>query len=462
MVLFVKGLDMSTSTIPLALVLAAGEGTRMQSATPKVLHKVAGLSLIGHAMMTAQGAGTHRIGVIIGPGRADVGAEAMRVLPSAQLFTQSERRGTAHAVLQAEAMMKEGASALVILFGDTPLVQPESVKSLLAALDEPGVGVAVMGFEAQNPKGYGRLLMEGAALLAIREEKDASAEERAITLCNGGVMAIRGAVALPLLKAITNDNAQGEFYLTDCVGLARREGHSARVVLVEEAEAQGVNDRIQLAACESVMQQRLRLTHMRAGVTLQAPETVFFAHDTKIARDVTVEPHCVFGPGVRIDEGAVIHAFSHLEGAEVGPGASIGPFARLRPGAKLHEKARIGNFVEVKNAEFGPGAKANHLSYIGDATVGAGANIGAGTITCNYDGFRKFKTEIGAGAFIGSNSALVAPVSVGAGAYVGSGSVITADVAQNALAIARGQQVVKADWAIGFRARPENAKKGGG
>jgi len=447
---------------PLALVLAAGEGTRMQSATPKVLHKVAGLSLIGHAMMTAQGAGIHRIGVIIGPGRADVGAEATRVLPSAQLFTQNERRGTAHAVLQAEEMMKEGASALVILFGDTPLVQPESLKSLLAALDEPGVGVAVMGFEAQNPKGYGRLLMEGAALLAIREEKDASAEERAITLCNGGVMALKGDIALPLLKAITNENAQGEFYLTDCVGLARREGHAARVVLVEEAEAQGVNDRTQLAACESVMQQRLRLSHMRAGVTLQAPETVFFAHDTKIARDVTVEPHCVFGPGVRIDEGAVIHAFSHLEGAEVGPGASIGPFARLRPGAKLGEKARIGNFVEVKNAEFGPGAKANHLSYIGDATVGAGANIGAGTITCNYDGFRKFKTEIGAGAFIGSNSALVAPVSVGAGAYIGSGSVITADVAQNALAIARGQQVVKADWAIGFRARPENAKKGGG
>ena len=443
----------------LAIVLAAGEGTRMKSSKPKVLHEVAGLSLVGHAVSSAKAAGVSAIAAVIGPDRADVGAEITRISPDAQIVEQRDRRGTAHAVLQAEASIAAGHDAIVILFGDTPLIRAQTIRELGEAVLAENTGVAVMGFEARDPAGYGRLLMDGDMLNAIREHKDASEAERAIRLSNGGLMAIKGALALHLLKSVQSNNAQNEFYLTDCVELARAQGLGARVIRVPEEEAQGVNDRVQLAACEAVLQRRLREAHMRNGVTMIAPDTVFLSMDTEIARDVLIEPHCVFGPGVSVGEGAVLHAFSHMEGARIGAKASIGPYARLRPGANLAEKVKIGNFVEVKNADLDVGAKVNHLTYIGDASIGAGANIGAGTITCNYDGFRKFRTEIGAGAFIGSNSSLVAPVTIGAGAYVGSGSVITKPVPDHALAVARSKQAVMEGWAEKFRVRPENVAK---
>jgi bifunctional UDP-N-acetylglucosamine pyrophosphorylase / glucosamine-1-phosphate N-acetyltransferase len=444
----------------LGIVLAAGEGTRMKSAQPKVLHAVAGLSLVGHALGAARDAGVSDLAVVIGPDRPDVAAEIARRAPAASVFEQRERRGTAHAVLQAAPVLAKGFDAVVILFGDTPLVRPETIRALGAAV-EGNTAVAVMGFTAKDPAGYGRLITNGTSLEAIREHKDASAAEREIRLANGGLMALRGDIALDLLKSVGCANAQNEFYLTDCVELARGRGLGAVIVEVPEEEALGVNDRVQLAAAEAVLQHRLREAHMRSGVTLIAPETVFFALDTVIARDVVVEPHVVFGPKVVVEEGAVIHAFSHLEGAHVGAGASVGPFARLRPGANLGAAAKVGNFVEIKNVDLGAGAKVSHLTYLGDASVGAGANIGAGTITCNYDGFNKFRTTIGAHAFIGSNTALVAPVSVGEGAIIGSGSVITKDVPADALALARGQQITKASWAEGFRARPENAARTG-
>jgi bifunctional UDP-N-acetylglucosamine pyrophosphorylase/glucosamine-1-phosphate N-acetyltransferase len=374
------------------------------------------------------------------------------------MFVQSERRGTAHAVLAARSAIAEGCDDLIVLFADTPLLTAPTIGALRAAIAE-GAAVAVLGFEAFNPFGYGRLLRDAAErLVAIREEKDASDEERAVTLCNGGLMAIDGAHALRLLEKIDDQNAKGEFYLTDVVELARADGRDARVVIAHESEVLGVNDRIQLAQAEAVAQARLRRAAMAGGATMIAPETVFLSADTLIGRDVTIEPHVVIGPGVEIADGAVIHAFSHLEGARVGKGAAIGPFARLRPGAALAEKAKVGNFVEIKNANLAQGAKVNHLSYIGDADVGANANIGAGTITCNYDGFLKYRTTIGESAFIGSNSSLVAPVTIGQGAYVGSGSVITKDVGPGALAVARGRQIEKAGWSTTFRAT-QTAKK---
>jgi bifunctional UDP-N-acetylglucosamine pyrophosphorylase/glucosamine-1-phosphate N-acetyltransferase len=443
----------------LAVILAAGEGTRMKSARPKVLHEIAGLSMLGHVLNGAKNAGAADIAVVIGPDRADVAAEVGRVAPGARVFEQRERRGTAHAVLHARPAIEAGCEALVVLFGDTPLVRPETIRALGLLVLDGDCAAAALGFEALDPTGYGRLLVDGEALLAIREHKDASAAERAIRLSNGGLMALRGDVALDLLDAIGTANAQNEFYLTDCVAIARDKGYGARVHRVPEQEARGVNDRVQLAAAEAVIQARLREAHMRAGVSMIAPETVFLSHDTIIGRDVLIEPHNVFGPGVRIADGAVIHAFSHLEGASVGAGAHVGPFARLRPGADLAQDVKVGNFVEVKNTRLGRGAKVSHLTYLGDAQVGAEANIGAGTITCNYDGFNKFTTKIGANAFIGSNSALVAPVRIGEGAFVGSGSVITEDVPANALALARGKQAVKPGWADAFRARPENAAR---
>ncbi len=450
---------MPKETPVLAVVLAAGEGTRMKSALPKVLHTVAGLPLVGHAIRSAQEAGCNRLAVVIGPDRPDVAKAVAAIAPEAQVFEQKERRGTAHAVLQAAPAIEAGCRALVVLFGDTPLIRAETIRALADSVAEGGNAVAVLGFEAADPTGYGRLLTEAGELVAIREHKDASEAERQVRLCNGGLMALRGDIALDLLRAVGSNNAQNEFYLPDCVSLARQRGERATVIRVPEQEALGVNDRVQLAACEAVLQKRLRETHMRNGVTMIAPETVYLSLDTEIGRDVVVEPNVVFGPGVTVEEGAVIHAFSHLEGAKVGRGASVGPFARLRPGADLATKAKVGNFVEIKNAVLGEGAKVSHLTYLGDATVGAEANIGAGTITCNYDGYNKFQTEIGAHAFIGSNSALVAPVKIGDGAFVGSGSVVTKDVPANALAVARGHQVVKAEWATHFRARPENVAK---
>ena len=442
----------------LAVILAAGEGTRMKSALPKVLHQVANRSMLAQVLASVQAAGADRIAVVVGPGREDVAAEALRVEPACEIFVQSERLGTAHAVLAARKALEAGCDDLVIAFADTPLVQPETFAALRAPLAD-GASVAALGFEARDPTGYGRLLQQDGALVAIREHKDASEAERAVTLCNAGLMGLDGARALEILTAIGNANAQKEFYLTDAVEVSRKLGGRAVCVVAPETEVMGVNDRVQLAAAEAVLQKRLREAAMRAGATLIAPDTVFLSHDTQLGRDVVVEPNVVFGPAVRVGEGAVIHAFSHLAEASVAAGASIGPFARLRPGARIGEKAKVGNFVEIKAADIGAGAAVSHLTYIGDATVGARANIGAGTITCNYDGFDKARTIIGEGAFIGSNSALVAPVQVGDGAYVGSGSVITKDVAPDALAVARGRQIEKAGWAGAFRKAHEGKPK---
>jgi bifunctional UDP-N-acetylglucosamine pyrophosphorylase/glucosamine-1-phosphate N-acetyltransferase len=436
----------------LAIVLAAGEGTRMRSTRPKVLHTVAGRSMLAHVLDAVRGAGMETAAVVVGPKSEPVAEEARRALPTVQIFVQSERRGTAHAVLAARAAIEKGADDILVIFGDTPLVSPETLKRLRSAIDHHA-GVAVLGFRPANPGGYGRLIMAGHRLLAIREEKDASDAERRIGLCNGGLMALRGDVALDILKRIDNKNAKGEFYLTDAVTIA--DGMSLEAVALEttEDEVRGINTKAQLADAEDAMQWRLRDAAMDAGVTMIAPETVFLCADTTFGQDVTVEPNVVFGPGCAIGDNAVIHAFSHLEGAHVGKGASVGPFARLRPGASLGAKSRVGNFVEVKAAQIGDGAKANHLAYIGDGSVGTGANIGAGTIFCNYDGKSKHRTEIGKGAFIGSNSALVAPVKIGDNAYVGSGSVITENVPSGSLAIGRGRQVNKPGW------RPEEPSK---
>jgi bifunctional UDP-N-acetylglucosamine pyrophosphorylase/glucosamine-1-phosphate N-acetyltransferase len=432
----------------------------MRSAKPKVLHEVGGRSLLAHVLASVAASGADQVAIVVGPGREDVAAAAHKANPGARVFVQAERLGTAHAVLAAREALAGGFDDVLVAFADTPLVQPESFRRLRAILAD-GAAVAVLGFEAADPTGYGRLLTDGTGgLLAIREHKDAGEAERQVCLCNAGLMAISGRLALDLLDAVGASNAQGEFYLTDIVEIARARGHRAAVVTAAEDEVMGVNDRVQLAAAEALFQRGRRLDAMRAGVTLVAPETVFFSYDTRIGQDVLVEPNVVFGPGVVVESGAVVHAFSHLEGAHVGPGATVGPFARLRPGANLGGKAKVGNFVEVKNAEIGQGAKLSHLTYVGDATVGAEANLGAGTITCNYDGFSKHRTVIGEGAFVGSNSSLVAPVAIGERAYVGSGSVITKDVPADALAVARGRQATIEGWAVRFRARSPKKKDG--
>jgi len=441
----------------LAIVLAAGEGTRMRSAKPKVLHEIAGRSMLAHVLALVGAAGAGRVAVVIGPDRDDVAREARKVSPGAEVFVQQERLGTAHAVLAAESALRQGAEDVVVAFADTPLVEAATFAKLREPLAD-GVGIAVLGFKARDPAGYGRLIMEGDRLVAIREERDATDAERRIRLCNAGLMALSGEIALEALRRIGNDNAKGEYYLTDAVATVIAMGGKAVAVTASEDEVQGVNDRAQLAAAERVVQERLRRAAMAAGATLTAPDTVFLSYDTAIGRDVLIEPNVVFGRGVTIEDGAVIHAFSHIDGAHIGKGTSIGPFARLRPGAHLGANARIGNFVEIKNVELGAGAKVNHLTYLGDATVGSGANIGAGTITCNYDGFGKHRTVIGEGAFIGTNSSLVAPVTIGANAYIGSGSVITDDVPADALALGRGRQAVKEGWAAEFRKRAGAAK----
>lgn len=442
----------------LVVVLAAGEGTRMKSRLPKVLHKVAGRTMLHHVLAATRAAGATRTAVVVGPGREDVAAEATRIVPDAQVFVQTERLGTAHAVLAARAALEQGADDVLVLYADTPLVRPETLARLRAPLAE-GAAVAALGFEPEDPTGYGRLVTSGDELVAIREEKDATAAEKAVRFCNAGLMALSGKDALSILDRIGNANSKGEYYLTDAVEIARADGRAAVAAKADVDEVAGVNSRIQLAEAEAILQKRLRLAAMAEGATLIAPETVFFSADTVLGRDVIVEPNVVFGPGVTVGDDVVIHAFCHLEGAQLAPGVSIGPYARLRPGTRLDEGVRIGNFVETKAAHIESGAKVNHLSYVGDAHVGAGANLGAGTITCNYDGFSKYRTEIGAGAFIGVNSALVAPVTIGAGAYVGTGAVITSDVPEDALAIARSRQVVKDGWARDFRAARVDAKK---
>jgi bifunctional UDP-N-acetylglucosamine pyrophosphorylase/glucosamine-1-phosphate N-acetyltransferase len=442
----------------LAIVLAAGEGTRMRSALPKALHTIGGRTLLAHVLTSAMKAGGGDIAVVVGPDHDDVANEAREFAPKARMFVQTKRRGTAHAVLAARKAIAQKPDDTLVMFSDTPLVRPQTLAELRAALSK-GAAVAVLGFRPANPAGYGRLLTRGDELLAIVEDRDANGQQRKIGLCNGGLMAIAGDKALAILDRIGNANAKGEYYLSDAVAIARDMGLKAVAIETGEDDMRGINTKAQLAETEAVLQQRLRAAALEAGVTMIAPDTVFLSADTKFGKDVTIEPNVVFGPGVTVADGATIRAFSHLEGAQVGKGARVGPFARLRPGADLGADVHIGNFVEVKEAKIEAGAKANHLAYIGDTRVGAGANIGAGTITCNYDGVAKHRTDIGKGAFIGSNSALVAPVKIGDRAYVGSGSVVTKNVPADALTIERAEQVIKVGWAKRLRQRKGLGKK---
>ncbi len=423
----------------------------MKSALPKVLHRLAGAAMIDHVLNAARSLKPDRIVVVIAPG---MDAVAKAILP-VESAVQERPLGTAHAVRAAEATLKGFRGDVLIVFGDTPLVRPATLRHLVKARRAgKDRAVAVMGFHPGDPSPYGRLIVgNDGTLERIVEAKDATAEQRAVRLCNGGIMAAEAPRLFELLREIDNRNAKSEFYLTDLVAVARRRGLGCVAVEGAAEDVVGVNSRAELAAAEAMLQQRLRAAAMAGGATLTDPASVWFCIDTKLARDVVVEPHVVFGPGVTVAEGARIRAFSHVEGARIGAGAVIGPYARLRPGSRIEENARIGNFVEVKNARVEPGAKVNHLSYIGDARVGAKANVGAGTITCNYDGFGKHFTSIGKGAFIGSNTALVAPVKVGPGAIVGAGSVITRDVPGDALAVERATQKNVAQGAARLRAR---------
>lgn len=444
-----------------AIILAAGKGTRMKSDTHKVLHPIAGRPMLLHLVDSVATLGPARTIVVVGAGREQV--EAAVAPHGAETVHQAEQLGTGHAVRQAEAALTGFDGDVLILYGDVPLVSPATMHRMLERLHGPDAPAAVvLGFRPDDPGAYGRIVADGqGSIVKMVEFKDASAEERAATLCNSGLMAVRAADLFALLARVTNDNAAGEYYLPDIVMLAARDGRPSAVIETAASEVTGVNSRGELAALEALWQQARRAEAMAAGATLVAPETVWFAHDTRLGRDVTIAPNVVFGPGVEVADGAVIHAFSHLEGARVGQGASIGPYARLRPGTVLGEGVRIGNFVETKNAVLGTGAKANHLTYLGDAEVGAGANIGAGTITCNYDGFFKYRTRIGEGAFVGSNSALVAPVSIGQGAIVAAGSVVTRDVEPGALGLARARQESKPGWGQRFRARMLERKREG-
>ncbi|MCX2722641.1 bifunctional UDP-N-acetylglucosamine diphosphorylase/glucosamine-1-phosphate N-acetyltransferase GlmU [Roseibium salinum] len=441
----------------LSIVLAAGLGTRMKSDLPKVMHEVGGLPLVGHVLKALKEAGSDRISVVTGTDMPTLDQLVNKLAPTAQCHVQQDRLGTAHAALAAKPALEIETDDVLILFGDTPLVTPETVGRVRRALED-GADLVVLGFETGNPFGYGRLLTENDRLVAIREEKDATEAERQVTFCNSGIMGFAGQHALSLMEAIGNSNAKAEYYLTDAVEIANARGLKVVAVTGSEVETQGINTRAQLAACEADFQERMRLAAMDGGCTLLAPQTVFFSHDTRLEPDVVVEQNVVFGPGVKVATGARIRAFSHLEGASVGTGSVVGPYARLRPGAVLGADTRVGNFVEVKNATFGAGAKANHLSYIGDASVGSKSNIGAGTITCNYDGYLKHRTEIGAGSFVGSNSTLVAPVRLGNGVFVAAGSVITKDAQKDALTFGRSRQVVKDGGAKKLRDRLQ-AKK---
>jgi bifunctional UDP-N-acetylglucosamine pyrophosphorylase / glucosamine-1-phosphate N-acetyltransferase len=445
----------------LIVVLAAGKGTRMKSAMPKVLHAVGGRSMLGHVLALAECVRADKVAVVIGPGMDGVRAEVAKLAPAASVYVQADQRGTADAVLAAREAIAGWVGDCLILYADTPLIEADTIQKLRATL-AVGAGVAVLGFHAADPTGYGRLLTDSAGLLtAIREEKDASLAERAVTLCNSGVMAFALGNTLGVLERIGNANAKGEYYLTDAVEIARAGGATTAVVVCPETEVLGVNARDQLAVAERLYQTRARSSAMANGATLIAPETVWFSYDTRIGRDVIIEPNVFFGPGVTVGDNVHIRANCHIEGAGIGNSARIGPFARLRPGALLGQDVHIGNFVEVKNVAMAAGSKANHLAYLGDGTVGLGANIGAGTIFCNYDGFNKHKTEVGDGAFVGSNSSLVAPVKIGAGAYIGSGSVITKNVSAGSLAVERSTQEERPGWAEKFRTMMGRRKQTG-
>lgn len=441
----------------LAVILAAGDATRMKSSMSKVLHPVGNLPIITHVTAAAKSAGIDRVALVVGRDAekvAEAGAKAgVEVTP----VLQSERKGTGHAVLMAREVIAEGYDDVIVLYGDAPLIDPKSLSDAIEARKE-GADMVVLGFTAVDPTGYGRMIVENGELTAIVEEKEATDEQKKIDFCNGGIITMDGGDAISLLDAIGNDNAKGEYYLTDVVSICRARGGKVIALEAPEADMMGCNTRAELAALEAEWQDRRRREIMLSGVTLCDPATVYFSHDTEIGRDVLIEPSVWFGPGVSVGEGAVIHAFSHIEGATIGEGAQVGPFARLRPGADLGEGSKVGNFCEVKKADIGPGAKVNHLTYIGDATIGAKANIGAGTITCNYDGVNKHRTVIGEGAFICSNSSLVAPVEIGDGAYIGSGSVITKTVEADALALTRTPQENRPGKASILRARAEAVK----
>ena len=441
----------------LTIILAAGEGTRMRSSVPKVLHPVGGMPIIGHVVRAATGAGATRVAVVTAPGHDRVRAAVSAVSAQAQFFEQADRKGTAHAASMARPLWQDAGGYVAVVYGDHPLLRPENFKLVTDRLDS-GMDAAILGFISADPTGYGRLITDGERLLAIREHKDASEAERRITLCNACILAFRAEVFRDLIDRVTTQNAQGEYYITDLVELANRAGRKVGYAVAPERDVMGVNDRAQLARAEALFQEVRREDFMKAGVTLHDPATVYFSYDTELGKDVTIEPNVVFGPGTRIGDGVTIRAFSHIEGALVGNDVSIGPFARLRPEASIADGVHIGNFVEVKKAEIGRGAKINHLSYIGDASVGAGTNVGAGAITCNYDGINKHRTVIGENVFVGTNSSLVAPVEIGDGAYLASGSVITEDVPAGALALGRARQVNKPDYAAKIRARSEAFK----
>ena len=451
------------------VILAAGKGSRMKSDLPKVLHPIGQAPMLAHVLRAGAALAPDRVVVVAGHGAAAVTRAARAMDARAQVVVQKQQRGTADAVAAARPALEGFAGDVVVLYGDTPLLRPETLRRMLAARRTHDL--VVLGFEAADPGRYGRLVMRGAELERIVEARDATVEERRITLCNSGVLVADSALLLELVERIGNANAAGEYYLTDAVGLARARGLSVTAITCDEAETLGVNSRAELAAAEAAFQTRARAALMRDGVTLTAPETVFLALDTVIGRDAVIEPNVVFGPGVTVESGARIRAFSHLEGCHVRRGAIVGPFARLRPGAELAEEVRVGNFVEIKNARLERGAKVNHLSYVGDASVGARSNIGAGTITCNYDGVMKHRTEIGADAFIGSDTMLVAPVTIGDGAMTATGTVVTRSVEPGALAIARvaqenrpGQarrrmQILRARKARAEQARGQKAQK---
>ena len=442
-----------------AVILAAGQGKRMQSPLPKVLHKVGGRAMLDAVIDACQELGCERIVVVAGREPSPVADHARKRLGAQAPAIQDPPVGTAHAVLAARPLLDAFEGDVLITNADAPLLGAAAVAPLFS-VREAGADLAVLGFHALDPGAYGRLVTsDGDRLERIVEAKDATANELALTACNSNVMVAPVQLLFELLDEVRNDNAQGEYYLPDIAGLARERGLDVRVAWAGETDLLGVNSQAELAAAEAAFQARRRVEALAAGVSMPSPETVMFAHDTRLAPGVTVEPFVVFAPGVSVEAGAVIRSFSHLEGAHVRKGALVGPYARLRPGADIGSEAHVGNFVEVKNSRIGPGAKANHLAYVGDGEVGANANLGAGTIFCNYDGFTKSRTEVGEGAFVGSNSALVAPVRIGAGAYVASGSVITADVEPDALALGRARQEVKPGWAARFRAAMSRRRK---
>ena len=455
-----------TQKRPLAcLILAAGKGTRMKSDLPKVLHPIAGVPMVGHVVAAAESLSPERIVVVVGPGQESVAAA---VAPHAACV-QRTQLGTADAVKAARDALGDFPGDVLVMFGDTPLVRAETLARMVEARGQAGdPAVVVLGMRPDDPAAYGRLVQgAGGGLERIVEFLDATPEERAIGLCNAGLMAFDGTRLWQIVDAIGNENAKGEYYLTDAVAVARERGFACAVVEGDPAEVEGVNSRAELARLERLLQERLRLAAMVNGATLSDPDTVWLAADTRLGRDVTIGQNVVFGPGVTVEDGVTILPFSHLEGVTVRRSARIGPFARLRPGADIGEEAHIGNFVEVKGSTIGRGSKANHLAYVGDSSVGAGVNIGAGSITCNYDGFLKHRTIIGDGAFIGSNSTLVAPVEIGAGAITGGGSVVTQDVPADALALGRAKQELRSGWAARFRAakaaqKAARAAKAGG